>query len=578
MKRKFLLTAIAVMTAIHSVAATTFVIGTYNIRLRTLSDKTDDPATDKYWDNRCDNVAQTIRDGAFDILAINEMTDDASTDGRTMFADMQGYFPAPEYAFVTQPGAKNTLAAILYRTELFEVLEKGSFWLGPDPYNYSTDVWDHGNFGRMSLWAKFRVKTTGEVFFVMVTHLHHQGNISKNEGSAQNVDAMRAIAGGCPAFICGDHNSTASREPFYKLYGAYFDDSYVVAAHTDGSGGTCNVWNSTSLSRLDYVWVRGAVVNDYSTIQNKYDKDFYPSDHFPVRAEVSLCPPVEVRVRYVDASAADGGIGSIDAPFKLLQDAIDASGRGDTILVAEGSYFPTFVPSTTNAKATFNIERSLTIIGGYDSDFASVCGRSVLSGDLDGNDIVSADDATNVVTIGSSASVEMANIEVCGGVAKAQKGAGIQCNGPRLVLENVYVHDNSSNNMGGGVYAYGQIKAHGCVFERNVTTANGGAVYVDTNGSSMPWSHRFDGCRFSGNKALGGAAICVQSTMWLSVINNCFDSNVSTARGALTVTGNKTYSTVSITNNTFANNVLASANTSGNASKGGAAIYMQNLL
>ena len=564
-----------VLGCMSASAGATLVVGNYNLRYRTLIDG------EKYWDYRADNVAQTIRDGAFDVLSLDEMNDDRRHDGRSMWQDMKKFFPEPEYDFVTaycKPGdEENGMQAILYKTTVVEVLDQGHFWLGPDPNAYHSSVWDHGSFGRMSLWAKFKGKATGEIFYYMSTHLHHQGDISKNEGSAQNIDMMRRIAGNYPAFISGDHNCATSRKPFYDLHCAYFDDSRAVAAKTDGSNGTCNVWRNGSLTRLDYIWVKGASVSEYSTIQNKYDKDFYPSDHFPVRAVVTLDAPTETRLRYVDASAADGGDGSLAAPFNNLQDGIDASGRGDTLLVAKGTYVPTFKPSGKNVKETFYIERSLTLIGGYNSGFTAVEGRSLLSGDLDGDEAPTENDVYNVVTVTKTAALELANFEITGACAKAQKGAGIQCNGPRLILDNVYVHDNKSNSAGPGVYAYGQIKATNCIFERNVTSGGGGAIACDTNGSAMPWSHLISGCRFSENKALIGSAVYVQSTMWLSIINNSFDNNVCTARGTVAVTGNKTYSTVTIANNTFTGNRLETANTSGNATKGGSAIFIQDM-
>ncbi len=578
MKKTIATLLFAVTCAASANAGATFVAGNYNIRYRTLVDKTDDPATNKYWDARCDNVAQTIRDGGFDILSINEMTDDPRYDGRTMFADMQKFFPEPKYKFVTKLGHNYNKHAIMYDATKFEVLDEGSFWLGPDPDNYHSDVWDHGNFGRMSLWAKFRVKESGEIFFYMSTHLHHQGNISKNEGAAQNVDFMRKIAGPYPVFICGDHNCTTTREPFYKLYSSYFDDSRSIAAKTDGSDGTCNVWNGSSLKRLDYVWVRGVKVNDYSTIQNKYDKDFYPSDHFPVRVEVTLENPVDNYELYVDSEASESGDGSKTNPFRNLQDALDKASRGATIYVAEGTYKPTFHPTgNKNLTMTFNIEKSVALLGGYDRNFENVVGRSVLSGDLNDDEVANSGDATAVVTIAATASVHMCDLEITGGYGKGLRSGGIHCYGPRLMLDNVYLHDNKSSLQGAGIYAYGQIKAENCIFENNVTPSNGGAVFTDTNGSSMPWSHTFSHCRFNSNEAMSGAAIYVSNTMWLAVTGCSFYYNKTTARGALTVTGNKASSTVSVTNCTFANNLLKCANTSANDKKGGAAIYIQDM-
>ena len=83
--RKIRLLAAAAALAVCELASAgaNLTVGTYNIRYRTLLDYTDDPATNKYWDARADNVAQTIRDGGFDIIALNELRDDTSYDGHS---------------------------------------------------------------------------------------------------------------------------------------------------------------------------------------------------------------------------------------------------------------------------------------------------------------------------------------------------------------------------------------------------------------------------------------------------------------------------------------------------------------
>ncbi len=517
------------------------VIGTYNVRTRTLNDQTNDPATNRYWDIRSEAVMQTIRDGAFDVLALNELNDNVSIDGKSMMQDMRQAFAKPDYDFVTaltvSYNKNSALHAILYKTAVVELLEQGTFWHAPDINRCLSGQWGEGNQCRMSLWAKFRVKATDEIFYVMCTHLHHTGDMAKNEGSRINVDMMRRIAGGYPAFICGDHNCAASRKPFYDLHCAFFDDSRAVAEKTDGSDFTSNTWNDLHV-RLDYVWARGAKILDYSCPKEKYGLDFYPSDHFPIRVVAQLEAPVETRLRYVSADAADGGDGSIDAPFNNLQDAIDASGRGDTLFVAKGIYAPA---------PTFKIERSLTLIGGYNDDFSAIEGVSALTGD----------ESSQVLNIGKKAAVEMSNFDISGGKTTTEPGAGIACHGPRLMLKKVSVHDNSTNGTGAGIYAYGQLVAERCSFERNVTTGNGGAVFCNDNGSTMPWAHSISDCIFRGNKAMHGAAAYLKSTLWLNAHANTFTDNEASGNGIFYVTGARTASYLTFFNNTFANNRAA---------------------
>lgn len=578
--RKIRLLAAAAALAVCELASAgaNLTVGTYNIRYRTLLDYTDDPATNKYWDARADNVAQTIRDGGFDIIALNELRDDTSYDGHSALKDMQRNFPAPEWAFVMEDSKpsheKATVHAVLYKTSVVEELEHGKFWLSPTPDKYNEDVYDSGNQARMTLWVKFRAKSTGEIFYYFETHLHHEGNMAKNEGSRLNVDMGRRITGGYPVFICGDHNSRPDRLPFYDLYDAYFDDSRVVAESVSGSEGTCNVWNSTTWKRLDYVWVRGAKVNSYSTIENKYDKNFYPSDHFPIVINVTLEEPHTDRVKYVSADAASGGDGSETSPFDNLQDALDSCVDGDTIRVTAGTYLPTYTSPGKNPYRTFNVERSVTVEGGYNADFSAVEGVSVFSGDLNGDGTANDGDAAHVFTIGKDAAFELSDATVTGGYSKGTNGAGIWCQGPRVRLDRVTVKGNVSKSLGAGVYAYGQIVARNCTFEDNETTGNGGAVYADYNSSAMWWFHHISDCRFSGNKALGGSAIYIAGSLWTNIFNNTFDGNTATSRGTVALAGTKIATAVSILNNTFVNNRIYATNST---AVGGSAILINDM-
>ena len=597
MNKYSLLLAMLIASAVPSMAedeATQLTIGTYNVRFRTLGDKTDDEATNKYWDARADNVIRTIKEMNTDVMSINEVTDDSSVDGRTMLNDLKTGLPSPDWGFITADNIPNnhtasTVHTILYKPDVLEPLEQGKFYHAPDINTYYSEVWDEGNKARMALWVKFRVRATGEIFYFTETHLHHTGNIAKNEGSRINVEQMVNIAGKYPVFICGDHNCTPTRLPFYEMHTAYFDDSRAVATTTDGSNGTCNVWNSTSLSRLDYVWVRGAKVSDYRTIQEKYDKSFYPSDHFPLVVKITLNKPLENLELYVDANAAEGGDGSISAPFANLQDAIDKADNGATIRMATGTYLPTYRPDGskyTDRDRTFNVTKSVFIIGGYDNKFANIEGRSVLSGDLEGNDVYNGDGTVSgneenvysVLTAVKGSALNLTNIEVCGGNAKATTGAGINSKGPRVVLDNVYVHHNNGKGTGAGVYSYGQIIADSCMFVANTTSGIGGAVYCDATTSTMWWRHHFRNCLFEKNKAFDGAAVYIKSNFWTNFVGNAFIDNTVTTRGTVHLTGNTIESQISFYNNTFANNTMQATTYTSNTTKGGSAIYIDNMI
>ncbi len=580
-KIRSLLSLVAITLASVAWAGANLTLGTYNVRLRTLSDKTDDPATNKYWDVRADYVARTIKDCGFQIVALNELTDDDRVDGHTMMQDMYRNFPATEWAFVeannTDIRSLSTVHCVLYRTDVVEEIEHGSFWHSPTPEKYNENVYDYGNKARMSLWVKFRVKETGEIFYFFETHLHHTGNMGRNEGARINVEYARRLSGGYPVFIAGDHNSYESRFPMYDLCSAYFLDSRKNAETVSGTVGTCNVWNqgSANWSRLDHVWVRGAKIHSYATFNEKYDLPFNPSDHLPIVLNVTLEEPLKTRVKYVAERAPAGGDGSISAPFANLQDALDCCVKGDTIRVTEGTFYPTYSTGGKFPLTYFNVTNSVTIEGGFNHDFTAVTGKSVFSGDLNGNGITDEGDATHVFAISKTEAFELSDAVVCHGYSKGTNGAGIFCEGPRVILDRVTVRDNISRALGAGVYAYAQLIARDCTFERNETTGNGGAIYTNYNNGKIWWFHHITDCQFIDNKALGGSAAYIAGSLWVNVMGNTFSGNTATSRGTLTIGGDKIATAVTVCNNTFVNNKVEITNSSN--AVGGSAILILDM-
>lgn len=486
------------MTALFALSAmaesATLNIGSFNIRMITSSD-----TGSKAWNKRKEYVAKTITDFGYHVIGLNEMLSGQQEQ------DMKDLLP--EYTFVAwgydksdkpNAGSKN---AVAFRTDEFELLDNGHYFLGPDSDKVG-QVWDSSDNRRSTVWVKLRVKETGEVLYYFVTHLDHQGSDARNEGTRLNMEMVRAISGHYPAVICGDHNSSPVRRPFYDLCSSYMEDCREVSETPFpwSQDGTLNKWDPEKKdgSRLDFIWVKGMKVHTYNHINETFGRTITPSDHFAVIANVTLKPYQSNHTRYVDIHAAEGGDGSMNAPFRDIQDAINATCKGDTIYVAQGDYVVTESAKYSGRKATLNVSHSLDIFGGYDSDFKEVVGHTVLSGDLSGNDQLTDeglsgtdDNAYRVVTVQEGCAVELRNFEIVGGNAYGSltSGAGIACLGNRLILDNVIVRDNRSSGNGAGVYAAGQLLCRDCSFLRNESAQSGGAYYAAYPNASLWWRY-----------------------------------------------------------------------------------------
>lgn len=558
---------------------TTLNVGCFNIRFKTTADQ-----GELSWDNRKSYVARTIIDFKYDIVGVNEMNAGSKQE------DMKSLLP--EYSFVEWGGNSSTVPnqgtvnAVLFRTDKFDLLEEGHYFLCTDP-SKSLISWDNSSGNkRFAVWAKLRVKETGELFYYFITHLDHLGSDARNEGTRINIEKVRSISGHYPAIICGDHNSSAIRYPFYDLCSAYLSDSRKVseAPFPWPKDGTLCKWDPEKKdgTRLDYVWVKGMKVHTYNHINETFGRGVTPSDHFPVIVSISLMPFVASHTRYVDINAADGGDGSKSAPFRNIQEAVDATCNGDTIYVAQGHYSVTESELLKGRSATLNIPHSLDIFGGYDSAFKEVTGRTVLSGDINGNDEIAdgvltgnEENAYRVVTVQKYCALTLCNFEIVGGNANGSvtTGAGIAGLGSPLILNNVIIRDNQSTGQGAGIYAAGQLLCTGCRFIRNISSANGGAYFTAYAGVELWWRYAMTGCYFSENEAVQGSAGYHSGYSWAYLGYNTYACNRATYGGTVSLNGTAYASKTTLVNNTFVNNRIEATGGVINEIKGGSAVY-----
>lgn len=558
---------------------TTLNVGCFNIRFKTTADQ-----GELSWDNRKSYVARTIIDFKYDIVGVNEMNAGSQQE------DMKSLLP--EYSFVEWGGNSSTVPnqgtvnAVLFRTDKFDLLEEGHYFLCTDP-SKSLISWDNSSGNkRFTVWAKLRVKETGELFYYFITHLDHLGSDARNEGTRINIEKVRSISGHYPAIICGDHNSSAIRYPFYDLCSAYLSDSRKVseAPFPWPKDGTLCKWDPEKKdgTRLDYVWVKGMKIHTYNHINETFGRGVTPSDHFPVIVSISLMPFVASHTRYVDINAADGGDGSKSAPFRNIQEAVDATCNGDTIYVAQGHYSVTESELLKGRSATLNIPHSLDIFGGYDSAFKEVTGRTVLSGDINGNDEIAdgvltgnEENAYRVVTVQKYCALTLCNFEIVGGNANGSvtTGAGIAGLGSPLILNNVIIRDNQSTGQGAGIYAAGQLLCTGCRFIRNISSANGGAYFTAYAGVELWWRYAITGCYFSENEAIQGSAGYHSGYSWAYLGYNTYACNRATYGGTVSLNGTAYASKTTLVNNTFVNNRIEATGGVINEIKGGSAVY-----
>ncbi len=227
--------------------------------------------------------------------------------------------------------------------------------------------------------------------------------------------------------------------------------------------------------------------------------------------EQSFTVDFELTRIYVNAAATGAGNGRTwsDA-FTELRDAFAYASSGDEIWVAQGVY----KPSGSDATAQFVTLDGLAVHGGFQGGETNLSEadpstyRTVLSGDIDGDDTVDSHGITlsyldhgpgggntsaPLVAIPASTSATLSGLTICGAAS-----SGIRTNDDSsLTLSDCVISGNQTSGDGGAINAFGSSHTiSDCEFLQNYAGGHGGGVrFGPDNGHKMT----FDRCVISGN-------------------------------------------------------------------------------
>lgn len=189
---------------------------------------------------------------------------------------------------------------ILFSPQRFELRTNGTFWLNEGQIK-GRPGWDAA-LPRIVTWACLYDKSAGRAFYVFNTHFDHAGVHARYESALQLVNAVQkeAYANGKPqpAIICGDLNAGEGSESTVLLT-ALYPDTYRVL-HPEGKNvGTFHAFSGAQDGdKIDYILTS----HDFELLSAKIDHWSYrdktharsvqrwPSDHFPVTAELAYLP------------------------------------------------------------------------------------------------------------------------------------------------------------------------------------------------------------------------------------------------------------------------------------------------
>ena len=278
MKIKLLLAATLLSLTTLIVKAQQITIGTFNVRY-------DNPAdSGNLWVNRAPIVSNLIRFHKFDVLGIQEGLKNQLDDISNALPEYARYGKGRDDG---KDGGEHS--AIFYRKDRFKLLKSGDFWLSETP-DRPGKGWDATCCNRICSWVFLEDVKTKKKFYTFNVHYDHQGVIARKESSKLILKKIAEIAGTAPALLTGDLNGGRDSEWYQSIAtSGVLSDTHSKVKFPYANNSSSNGFRTPrGQTVIDHVFMsKQFTATRWGILTDTYFGKF-PSDHFPVLAEVEL--------------------------------------------------------------------------------------------------------------------------------------------------------------------------------------------------------------------------------------------------------------------------------------------------
>lgn len=257
-------------------------IGTYNLRYDNKKDSVDGNA----WKLRYPVIAQIVRFNDLDIFGTQEGL-------HHMLVNLADSLPGYKWIGVGREDGKEKgeHSAIFYKSTKYTIIKSGNFWMSGTDTEHPNKGWDAA-LERICTWGQFKDIKTGFVFNFFNLHMDHIGVVARRESAKLVVAKIKEMVGTVPTILTGDFNIDQYNESYAVVNNSgLLKDCYVLSPIKLANGPSFNSFKmgpTTGSARIDHMFVsKQFTVNRYAILTNSFNGQ-YPSDHFPVVANISF--------------------------------------------------------------------------------------------------------------------------------------------------------------------------------------------------------------------------------------------------------------------------------------------------
>ncbi|MFB6318829.1 endonuclease/exonuclease/phosphatase family protein [Saccharicrinis sp. FJH54] len=278
MKKAYLIVAIFVI-GLCQISAQSFNVMTYNIKYDNPGDSLNN------WDHRKDMVVGLIRFHKADIFGIQEGL-------HHQVEYLVQHLPGFHYEGVGRDNGrqKGEYSAVFYNAKRFTRISGGTFWLSDTPEKPSVG-WDAA-LERICSYVCLNDEVSGVRFWVFNAHLDHIGQTARLESLKLIHEKIKELKDeGDMVIVMGDFNATPSESPIEFMSKHYSEARLISKEAPYGPEATFNGFSFHQIpqNHIDYIFVNDRIkhVLRYGVLTDS-KQCRYPSDHFPVLAEIKL--------------------------------------------------------------------------------------------------------------------------------------------------------------------------------------------------------------------------------------------------------------------------------------------------
>jgi endonuclease/exonuclease/phosphatase family metal-dependent hydrolase len=185
-------------------------------------------------------------------------------------------------------------AAILYKPDRWRAEDSGTLWLSDTPNVPGSMTWGN-EITRIVTWARFVEKETGRALRLFNTHFDHVSQPSREKSAELLASRIADRGSDDPVIVTGDFNAGEANPAILYLRNATktspvtLVDTFRVLhprEHAVGTGGGFEGLRDGP--KIDYVFAEPDAKVLEAGIIRDHRNGRYPSDHFPVYAEITL--------------------------------------------------------------------------------------------------------------------------------------------------------------------------------------------------------------------------------------------------------------------------------------------------